>query len=777
MRVSSDVRQLSATPGSSTSFVVDVVNNATVIDGVTATVRGLPEYCVTVEPRLLPLFPDAQGRLTLTVAVPPDLPAGRHPLTVEVLSHGALGTPGHVDLDLDVASRPALSTSTRPRLVRARRSGRFVLELANRGNVALDVAIQATDVDRAVHTEIQPPSLRLPAGGSAAVLLHVRGPRMISGGELDRTVSIETLARPVPILVPESSDAVPTDEPLQQETTVRLRQRPLLSRGLLTAAILAGIVALWASVFLLGLSKVFGGDPMTKQAPASFFLAAGGTSGAQGFARTAADVTAPAGALPKSGQLPPGVGGSISGTVSARTDGQPVGRILVQAWRVGLQGPVLVSSAATQSDGTYTVAGLFPTSYYVEFSAPGYHTVWFPSAPAMSGGTQVPTLAQGTTSGINAVVTGQPASISGKVNPGDTLTPTVTTVTARPLLGAGSSKPTATTQTAADGSYHLANLPAPATYELTFTTAGYQTSTLVDQVVGGDSRLEPTITLGASSGQILGSVTADGVPLGGATVSTTVNGTPITVATPTTGQVGAYVLGNLPTPGTYVITYSAPGHGSATKIVDVSAGQSVVSENVDLANGTGSITGRLVNSAGAGIGGATVTVGGATTTGGSATAVLPSTTTLTAGTVGAFALNGLAAPGSYTLTFTLPGYAPATIPVTLTSNGAPPNVTVTLTVQLGGITGSVSVRNLGNGTTSSYAGATITATNGQQTWTVASSGPGGALPNGGYLITGLRPGTYSVTVSAAGLDQQTGMVTVSAGARATLNLTLTEPAG
>src|SRR5206468_335101 len=139
------------------------------------------------------------------------------------------------------------------------------------------------------------------------------------------------------------------------------------SRGLLTALILASVVALWAAVFLLGLTKVFSGDPMTKAVPASFFAAGSGDAAAGSSGGGGGGSKAPAGALPKSGQLPPGVGGEITGTVTAASDRQPVGRILVQAWRQGRNGLQLASSAATQADGTYTVAGLFPTSYYLKF--------------------------------------------------------------------------------------------------------------------------------------------------------------------------------------------------------------------------------------------------------------------------------------------------------------------------------------------------------------------------------------------------------------------------
>jgi hypothetical protein len=87
--------------------------------------------------------------------------------------------------------------------------------------------------------------------------------------------------------------------------------------------------------------------------------------------------------------------------------------------------------------------------------------------------------------------------------------------------------------------------------------------------------------------------------------------------------------------------------------------------------------------------------------------------------------------------------------------------------------GSISGRVTGNCLESNCANAKVTATNGQQSWTVAVSSPGGALPSGGYLITDLPPGSYTVTVSDTGMNQQTGLVSVTARIRSHQNLAMT----
>lgn len=785
MRVATESRVVLAEPGSTVEVVVDVVNTGDLIDGVTTRLHGI-DATVRAEPAVLPLFPGATGQVTLGIDVPAGLAAGLHPLTVEVVSHVAGATGQHLDLDLSVSARPAVRLSRAPALVRAKRTGKFVLLVENTGNTALDVELSASTPDRGTTLGFTPARLTVEPGTSAPVLLSVRGPRLFTGGEAERQVNVALTARRS-LTIPAMDALEAEGEPeLTDQTGVTLRQRPLVSRGLLTALILAGIVLLWALVFLLGLTQVFTGDPMTKTAPASYFAAsadAGGTPGAEGAGGAAA---APPGATPKTGLLAPGVGGTVSGTVTATSNGGPVGRILVQAYRMGREGPVLVSSAATQADGSYTLAGLFPTSYWLRLSAPGFRPVWTPGRPAAAtaepasltgtdadGGTVglslaattpgIRVVAQGEVEGVGAVVRGLPAQISGTVDPGDSLQPAVTTVTARMLdPGPDGPPPAVSATTDAAGRYVLPGLVAPGRYELTFTTPGYGVSTIVESVTGGEDRLEPTVLLSAQTGRLTGVVSGAAGPLGGVTVTTTVGGQAVSIITPTVGAVGAFDIGDLPTPGTYVVTFTAPGHGSATRIVDLAAGESGRAD-VRLTEGTGSVTGVLRGPDGKGLGGATVTVGGTSVDEGT---TAPTTSTLTSGQVGAFTVSGLTAPGSYTLTFTLPGYRPETVPVELAADRAPAPVSAQLRTQLGRLSGTVT------GPDGAFSGATVVVTNGVLTRSTLSTGPGGSLPSGGYLFAGLEPGVYSVTVRADGMRQQTGLVTITGGDTVSRPLTL-----
>jgi len=771
VRVATEHRLVQADPGETVEVRIEVVNTGELIEGVTAHLIGLPDGQIAVEPQLLPLFPDAQGQITLSIGVPTDQPAGLHPLSIAVVSHGAGSPTQHVDVDLSVSARPNVLLTADPQTIRSKRAGRFVLTVHNSGNVALDTSLAARAEDKRTRTRFTAEEVHVPPGTAVPVILNVKGARLFTGSEIDRTVAVALVARRAHTIP--AMDETETGPELERDTLVRLRQKPIVSRGLLTSLILISIVLLWAAIFLLGLTRVLAGDPTTKTAPASFFPASATTDGSSsddtvdgGSGDPSGGAAAPAGVMPKTGLLPAGVGGTISGVVTAKASLAPAGRITVQAYRRGRDGLVQVSSAASQADGTYTLGGLFPTSYLLKFSADGYTPVWYPDAPAKGGADDVAVAAQGKTEGVDVVIKGKPASISGTIDPGASLNPVTTTVVAR-LSGGSDTKPVARTTTTGT-SYVLANLPAPATYELSFTTDGYQTTKVLASVGGGQHREQPTVVLDAGTGQVGGTVTDGKSPLGNVTITTVVGGQEVTVITPTTGSVGAYSLDNLPTPGTYTLTFTSPEHGSRALVVDLDAGQSRTGVDVKLVAGTGSVVGTVRDAGGNPLGGVSVVVGGALQVGGSVdTSTLPSTTTLTTGDVGSFSISGLAAPGDYTLTFVLDGYAPETVPVSLSSSGKPPSIKATLGTQLGGVTGTV----LGPGGTP-YVGATVTASNGLKSFVTTSTSAGGALAGGGYQFSGLQPGTYSVTVTAAGMQQQTGLVTVSPGSVGTQNFTL-----
>src|SRR5579875_1228598 len=345
--VAPGVVQLS--PGRITTVVIEVTNTLEVIDGISAVLDAGLGLGVVADPPLLPLFPEGSGTISLALTPSAHFPAGTHQLLVELRS-AADPSAGTVErLRAEVEPDPSASVTAVPTVSSGRKRTTFAIVVDNTGNVPLEMSLAATDPDRALRTRFAAPVVTAPAGQSADTALTVTGRRRWLGNELSRQITV-----------------VAADGEVEASTRAVFRQRPVLARGLRTALVLAAIVAVWAGIFVLALNKALAGDPLTKQVPASFYAASAAKNNGQlkALGRTdsyglVAAQGAPAGAVPKTGVVI-GVGGTLAGTVDAKSTGSGIGRITVEAIRSSPQGQVLVSSAATASDGSYSIEGLLP---------------------------------------------------------------------------------------------------------------------------------------------------------------------------------------------------------------------------------------------------------------------------------------------------------------------------------------------------------------------------------------------------------------------------------
>jgi len=723
MRAVSAPSALEVPPGGTGTVPLEVRNTGDVIDELTVQVLGVPTGTVEVSPRRVVLFPDATAHVQLTFTLPEDFPAGTHVLSVVLTGRVAGRAPAPLPVELTVPARPRARLTAVPTLVRARRRAAYTVQAANTGNVPLDLALRTLDTDRALTATLTPSTLHVPVGAAATSTVVVHAPRRLLGSDQDRTVRVRT-------------DGATGD------VTLTLRHRPLVGRGVVTVLVLVAILAAWAAAMWFGMRMALGAEPVAKVVAGSFYAA---TLGAGGV---------PDGALPKDGAVPAAVGAALAGTVTSAVDGAGVGRLTVDALRRTRDGLVVVSSAATQADGTYTMSGLFPGPYLVRVQADGYTPVWYPAAADDGTARAVQAPAQQTTDGIDLRVEGDAASLTGTVDVGQTPRDVAVEVTATAAWDGADPALTWTTRTQ-DGTYLFEGLPAPATYALTFAAEGYTATTTTERVLGGQERIATAVRLGAGTGQVAGVVTDGSRPLGGVTVTTTVDGTEVEVGTPTVGDVGRFVLPSLPTPATYVLTFTREGYGTQTLVVDLAAGEQRTDARVVLPAGAGTVAGRVVDGAGAGLGGVRVSAGG---TGGS-------TTTLTAGDVGAFTLAGVGA-GELTLTFTKDGYTPTTVAVDASGGSAG---TVTLRHAVGTVDGRVLRAGAG------VAGMSVQATDGAEvrTTTSAQSGAHGA---GTYSLDGLHAGRWTVSVLGAdGRVLTTALVTVTGGGTARTDLTVPGP--
>jgi hypothetical protein len=449
-------------------------------------------------------------------------------------------------------------------------------------------------------------------------------------------------------------------------------------------------------------------------------------------------------------------GGGVTGAVTAQGTDEAVGRITVEAIRQTRTGPQLVTAAATDDQGAYELVGLVPGRYKLRFTAPGFEDVWYPDAPTDTTANEVRVTSGNTLDGLDVSIVGLPGGIVGSVDIGEAVAAVTVTVTARAVIDGAVGVVVAESTTDATNTYSLAPLDTPGTYELTFTASGYQPATSRERIDGGQIGVANTVRLSAGAGSIRGTVVSGGEALGGVQIRATSGDQQWTTATPTSGVVGAFELVDLPTPGTYTLSFELDGYGSETIAIALGPGASRDGVFVEMVGGTGTITGR-VTSQGMGVGDVTVTV-----TGGPAAA---STTTLTAGDVGSYRLAGLPTPARYTLTFSADGFLSETVSVDLSSRQSASGIDVVLAPSLGSIGGRV----VDEVTGEAIGGAEIVITDG----TVEKSSLSASSPPGEFLIGGLHGGAWSVTFTRTGYVSRTVLVVLEPGETTSITVRMT----
>ncbi|HET6809621.1 MAG TPA: carboxypeptidase-like regulatory domain-containing protein [Acidimicrobiales bacterium] len=268
------------------------------------------------------------------------------------------------------------------------------------------------------------------------------------------------------------------------------------------------------------------------------------------------------------GQATPGIdaamvpGGSISGRVTD-TASPPNGlsAVCVSASSTAPGGQY--GSASTSSDGSYTISGLAPGSYTVEFRncGPGsYVTQWYQGASSSSSATPVSVSTGQTTSGIDAALA-----------PGGEITGTVTDTASPPdklggiCVRASGSGSYGYASTAPDGTYTIANLPA-GSYSVAFSNGCGDSGSYLPQWYKGASTSSSATQVSVAAGQTTSGIDAAMVP--GATIAGTVtdNASPphalaqiCVSATPTAGSGGAPGYATSAPDGSYSITGLAAG--------------------------------------------------------------------------------------------------------------------------------------------------------------------------------------------------------------------------
>ena len=700
MRVELLTPRIEAKPGGDCHVELEVYNTGEVIDSVTSRV-GYP-FDGQQSPPTLSLFPESGGPLTVSFRVPNDFAAGSHTVPIEIGSTFQLEDVAIANLQLEVAPVVKATLGMTPSDITAGKKAKFSVDVTNTGNVPLDLTLTGNDLERVLRFRFEPLFVHVEPGETVHASGIAVGKRPFFGSPVSRQMSVLAWGTGIDLTAPG-----------------RFVQKPRIPKGFLTFLALAAVILIWAAVIIAGSNLVTKKDALKKTVPETFLV---GNAGFQ--AET--------------------VAGSMAGLVTADS-GLPVERITVQAWRVTDEGSELVGSAATADDGAWELATIVPGTYHLRFTAPGFQEVWYPNASSEAGAQAVRVRPVAVTDALAITIDGEPGTVTGAVIAGET--PEINaSINVKPVVDDVVGEIIMTVETdPITGTYVIDTLPTPATYELGIIMNGFDQQSVRVELGGGEDQVVNTVNMAAAPGTLGGSVIGPDGPLGGVEVLLTGSGQEVAVTTPTDGNVGSWVFADLPTPGTYLLTFALEGFGTQTIAIDLRAGQARDGVIVELLEGTGRVSGIVTDVDGNELGAVSVAV-----TGG----VEPLTTmTLTTGDVGAYVLTGLETPGRYTLTFSLEGYAPVTVGVELASGGSADSIDAMLLRSTSSIAGTVR----SGGT--ALPGATIEVTDGLQVLATVSADD----PPGGYRFDALPAGRYTLTISLDGYESRTVLVTVDRG--------------
>ncbi|MCF6137924.1 carboxypeptidase regulatory-like domain-containing protein [Pseudalkalibacillus berkeleyi] len=425
--------------------------------------------------------------------------------------------------------------------------------------------------------------------------------------------------------------------------------------------------------------------------------------------------------------------GGVVGIVKDHTTGFPLSDVNVEL----KDGATTIATTTTNLNGEYSLTGIAPGTYTIEYSKIDYIT-----------NIQSVTILSGEITRKDAFLTELPGSINGTVtNSGGGA---INNATVRLVDTAGNV--VADTTTDPTGAYSFPSV-RPGQYSITVTATNFQSATKGVKVEANDASTV-NFVLEPNPGTVQGVVTSEGSLISGALVEI-LNTADSVVTQTTTNASGEYVVDDL-APGDYKLRVSKELFMTEVLGFNLSAGETETL-NVELKPNPGTLTGKVTDSeTGDPLPNTTVQVtnGNGVTVG----------TTITDAS-GDYTFTRLA-PGSYTVTFIAEGYGSKNIGTKIE-----PNQTTTLNVALDQLVGAISGTVTDTGS-NPISGALVEIFS--NNILIASTSTGG---NGSYTINNLTPGAYTVSVSKENFGTETVGASVLANEITTANVTLTPNPG
>jgi len=711
LHLSAERTRLALRPGRPARLTVEVHNSTDAADMVSIGIE-VPGTAWVVAAQPVTRVSRAESVfIPVEVHVAPDVVAGEHEAVLRVTSSRSPEADGLLRVSLTVEPDPGLSITIDPSVVRGTHRVESEAKVTNTGNTPLRIALETLDPAGAVTCSATPSSLALEPGASAPTTITVSARRRALGGSIRRLVGIRAEG---------TSETSQVSTQVSTEEFLTFHHRGVATARMLALAVIGVVMAVLGGLF--SLATLADADDAPTKTPASGFSLGGAAS-------------APT--------------GGVIGTIDARSDSSPVARARVTAIGTDRDGrAVELASTATDERGAYRFPSLPIGTHRLNVEAVGFaeQTDDLEVIVVPGEDTEVDPIEL---RGLDGEVLG--AVTLADRSPG-AAGPDEVTITSESVDDRLADPVTATPDER--GLFTISGLSAPGRHRLTLTAPGHVSRTIDVELAAGQSLTVPQVSLPGEPGSIAGRVVdSSGRPVDGVAVRILGSGVELEAETDADGR---YALAEVPAPDTFVVEFFLTGYERQSTAVRLEAGERRDAVNGTLLGTTAILSGRVLDAEGAGIPSATVTVRGE----GWSTVTSSSSSTTAAGQVGTYRLAGVPVPGSYTVTVEADGYSTRSIEVVFVVAAPQTGMDVVLSVDTGAVSGTVSVDGLATG------GLDVSLDDGRTSRRVVSA----TSPAGRYSFTGVRPGSYTLTVEGRGVETRILAIRVAAGGSVTVDV-------
>lgn len=245
-----DTEHASVQPGGQVRVSVTVTNTGNLVEGFWLQVLGPAAAWAEVVPPEISVYPQQDATAVVIFSPPSDnsAPSGLLPFGVLASSMLDANSSAAAEGDVEIGELHSLQAKIIPVTSTGRWRGRHVIQLSNWGNSTAQLQLVATDPDAALGFYVSPNVVQLPPGGQATVRLSARSKRPFLRGNPVR-IPFQVVGEPLHG-DGQPPPAIPYGDPSRPVIDAALNQKPILSKGVVTALALlvAGAVALVAFV-------------------------------------------------------------------------------------------------------------------------------------------------------------------------------------------------------------------------------------------------------------------------------------------------------------------------------------------------------------------------------------------------------------------------------------------------------------------------------------------------------------------------------------------------